>query len=137
MTEIPTWWLVVSALYFLFGTGAMLAMILLMAKLIKVVADIQPQIKATAERVEEVSRKVDALADSVKHTVDDVGGRARGIMGTLEGVVGKVGKVPWIGNVLVALKVAKAVMDVVQAQKTTRGAQPKPETPAKALPKPK
>jgi hypothetical protein len=129
MTEIPAWWLVVSALFFVFGTCAMVAMIVLLGKLFKVVEDIQPQIKATAERVEQVSKKVDELADSMKHTVDDVGNRARGIVGTIEGVVNKLNYAPWMANVFTALKVLRAVQEMwIAQQKAPKG--------QKALPKP-
>src|SRR5579862_225159 len=116
MTEIPTWWLVVSALFFFFGFIAMVATIGLLIKLYKVVSEIQPQIKATAERVEQVSKKVDEVADAVKKTVEDVGGRARGIVGTIEGVVGKLVYAPWMANVLSALKLMRAVQDMWIAQ---------------------
>src|SRR5580658_9348966 len=136
MTEIPTWWLVVSALYFLFGAIAMVATVGLLLKLYKVVAEIQPQIKATADRVEEISKKVDEVAASVKQTVDDVGGRARGIVGTLEGVVGKLTYAPWMANVFTALKVLRAVQEMwIAQQRTQKGPKALPSPPANSKPK--
>ena len=129
MTEIPTWWLIVSALFFLLGTVAMVASVVLLLKLYQVVSEIQPQIKATAERVEQVSKKVDELAESVKETVDDVGGRARGIVGTVEGMVSKLTYAPWMANVFTALKVLRALQEMWNAQQR---AQKGP----KALPRP-
>lgn len=123
MTEIPMWWLVVSAAFFVLGALAMCAVIVLLLKLVKVVTDIQPRIKATAEKVEQVSQKVDDVADTVKEmsvtirgTVDDVSTRAKGIVGKVEAVVGRLNVAPWVGNILTALKVAKAVQEMVQAQ---------------------
>ena len=129
MTQIPDWWLWVSAAFFLFGAIAMVATVFLLLKLYKVVADIQPQIKATALRVEEVSKKVDEVAESVKQTVDDVGGRARGIVGTVEGVVSKLAYAPWMSNGFTALKVMRALQEMwIAQQKAAKG--------PKALPKP-
>jgi tetrahydromethanopterin S-methyltransferase subunit G len=136
MMEIPTWWLVVSALFFFFGFIAMVVTIGLLAKLYKVIAEIQPQIKATAERVEQVSKKVDEVAESVKQTVDDVGGRARGIVGTIEGVVGKLAYAPWMANVFTALKVLRALQDMwIAQQRAQKGPKALPRPAPHAKPK--
>ena len=136
MTEIPMWWLVVSALFFFFGFIAMAVMIGLLVKLYKVVAEIQPQIKATAERVEQVSKKVDEVAETVKQTVDDVGGRARGIVGTVEGVVNKLTYAPWMANVFTALKVLRAIQEMwISQQKAQKGPKALPKPAAHSKPK--
>ncbi|MHB8635448.1 MAG: WXG100 family type VII secretion target [Fimbriimonadaceae bacterium] len=136
MTEIPTWWLVVSALFFFFGFIAMVVAIGLLLKLYYVVSEIQPQIKATAERVEQVSKKVDEVADTVKQTVDDVGGRARGIVGTVEGVVSKLAYAPWMSNVFTALKLLRALQDMwIAQQRANKGPKALPKPAPEAKPK--
>ncbi|MFQ3586577.1 MAG: hypothetical protein SNJ74_02005 [Fimbriimonadaceae bacterium] len=87
MTEIPTIWLWVSGLFFLFGTIAYGVAIVVAVRALKAVQELQPTVKRLTDRVESIGQKVDTLADSARTTVDDVGGRARLVAKNLEGVV--------------------------------------------------
>jgi hypothetical protein len=140
MTEIPAWWLVVSAFYFIFGTAAMIAMIIVLVKVVQILKEITPQIKATAERVEQVATRVEEVSETVRATVEEMGRRARGIAGPAEGLVKNASKVvaaqsPWIVGVVTAIRIWRAIQEYrIKGQPKTNG-EANPST-VKSLPKP-
>jgi methyl-accepting chemotaxis protein len=134
MTEIPSWWLGVSGVFFVLGTVAMIACVIGLIKVLQMLNEISPQVKATAQRVEEVATRVEEVAETVKTTVTEMSGRARNIAGAAEGIVNRTANVvanqsPWIVGVMTAIRLFKAVQEM-RGQRSHNGAS------TKALPKP-
>ena len=132
MTEIPNWWLGISAGFFVLGTIAFIATTVVLVYVLKAIKEIQPQIIATTKRIENVAERVEEVSNSVKVTVDELSAKAKGIATTTEGAVGKVATAaaansPWIAG-------AMTVFKLYQAYQAVRGA--KQAKAAKALPSP-
>lgn len=86
MSEIPTWWLVVSGVFFLVALVAAGVLANLLLQLTRVLKDIEPKIVALTERVDSIGQKVesiavkvDGMASSAKTSVEIVGSKAQGI----------------------------------------------------------
>jgi uncharacterized protein YoxC len=94
--QIPLPWLIVSGVFFVLGSVAYITMVIVMLKMMKSVQEIQPQIKGVANRVEEISKKVDDMATSAKATTDSISGKAKHVAESFEMValsgVEKLGK---------------------------------------------
>lgn len=132
MTEIPTIWLWVSGLFFLFGTIAYLVIVAVAVKALKAVQDLQPTVKRLADRVESIGQKVDGLAESARTTVDDVGGRARLVAQNLESVVSL--SVRRLGSLSQLLMTAGALLKLYQQVSAAKKSRSKPAS-SKALDK--
>lgn len=82
--EVPTWWLVISAIFFAAGIvlyGVLAYAVLILAKQMR---ELQPQVKSIMHRVDEVSSKVDSISTNVKETVSSIGNRANSLVGSVE-----------------------------------------------------
>lgn len=82
--EIPTWWLVISAIFFAAGIALYLVLAYAVLMLAKQVRELQPQVKSIMHRVDEVSSKVDSISTHVKDTVSSIGNRANNLVGSVE-----------------------------------------------------
>jgi hypothetical protein len=121
MSEIPTWWLVLSGVFFFLNAVLFVALAYAATQLVKFLKDVSPRVaaleKSTQElivKVQGVAEKVDEVATSVKQTVENVGGRARGVVGSAEIVASVATKQfekysPIVTGVLTAVKVIRAV----------------------------
>jgi predicted PurR-regulated permease PerM len=101
VTEIPTWWLILSGIFFALVALLFLVLCMLVGKLITVVAKLEPQVsslitkvdelvpavKGLVEKVDHLTVKVEAVADSTKLTIDKVGGNARSIASAADTIV--------------------------------------------------
>ncbi len=139
MTEVvPPWWLIVSAIFFVLATVAMIGIVVALIKVLQMLGEIMPQVKATAVRVEEVATRVEEVSETVKKTVEDLSSRARGIATTTEGMVNKTAGVvasqsPWIVGVVTAIKLYKAFQEMRETKATSQATNP---TPKSGHPKP-
>jgi uncharacterized protein YoxC len=89
--EIPIWWLILSAAFFVVNLVFFVGLILALQKVMKALETLTPkvnelttQVSALIVKVDRVTDKVEEVADSVKVTVDSVGGRARGVAGSVD-----------------------------------------------------
>lgn len=81
MNELPTWWLMLSALAFIVNAAAFLALAFGVLRLATVVKELQPRLNAIAERVDALTVKVDAIAGDVKEFTE----KAKGTMASVGG----------------------------------------------------
>lgn len=87
MTEIPTWWLILSGLFFFMNLVLFAALAFAAVKLVGILKQLTPKIVAIEGQVSDIAKKVQELTASIKETVDNVGGKAKGVVGGAEGVV--------------------------------------------------
>ena len=87
MTEIPTWWLLVSGIAFAFSAllniGLIIGGIIAWGTISPLLTQAQTQIKSLGD-------KGNQIAEKAKDTVDIVHDRATGILGTAEEASGRV-----------------------------------------------
>jgi hypothetical protein len=118
MTEIPTWWLVISALFFLFGTLAMIACMVLLSKLTQLVMELKPKVLETAERVEKVSERVEEVATTVNRVVQDLAPRVTTVAHATQGILSR--SAPVVTGLLTAIKIIHAARDFLNKRAAHR-----------------
>jgi len=84
MTEIPTWWLVLSAVFFGLNILLLIGWIVALTKIVGVVKALQPKISDLTTKVEGIAEKVNDLTTHTRETVENVGGRAKSVVGSVE-----------------------------------------------------
>jgi hypothetical protein len=137
MTEIPTWWLVVSAIFFVVNILFFVALGVAVFKMVQVVQGITPKVAAISARVDQIGHKVEELTTSVKETADTLGGRAKSVAGSVDLIAHSASRQfekysPVIVGVLTTLKLLKAVQEYRRghdvAEATTQAATEPKET---------
>ena len=78
--EIPMWWLVITAIFAIAGTLALVALAFVILRLVSMIQEMQPKIHAISDKVEQISVRVESIAGKV----EDITGSAKG---TIEGVM--------------------------------------------------
>ena len=86
MTTIPTWWLVLSGLFFFANMVLFVALAWAAVKLIGILKDIVPKVVAIEKQVQDLVKKVQDLTANVQETVKSLGGKATATVGSIEGV---------------------------------------------------
>ncbi|RYG22622.1 hypothetical protein EON82_16550 [bacterium] len=114
MTTIPTWWLILSAIFFVANIFLYIALGLAALKLASVVKDLSPRIVAIEKQIQELVKKVSELATNLNHTVSSVGGRAKGVVGSAEGIAQSASRQferfsPFVVGALTAIRLVKAL----------------------------
>lgn len=91
MQEVPTWWLAISAIFFIINTLFFVALIVVVIKLMPVlqqmtqkIGDLTTKVEKVAEKVEEVATHLGEVAGHLGETVGNVGQKATGILGSIE-----------------------------------------------------
>lgn len=86
MVEIPTWWLVLSGIFFV-GTLPVLAItFVIVLKLLEAIKELMPKVDRLADRVESIAAKVDNIADDVQVTVKRVGEKTTLVASSAEAI---------------------------------------------------
>ncbi|MBX7131884.1 MAG: hypothetical protein K1X67_04305 [Fimbriimonadaceae bacterium] len=80
--EIPTWWLVVSAVFFVLGSLLLIVLIAVAIYVAQKISALFQKVNSLSQRVETVSGKVEDLVASAK----EVTLQARGVTSTLGGI---------------------------------------------------
>jgi hypothetical protein len=135
MNEVPMWWLVLSAVFFVLNSILIFALIYLIVELVKFLRGVQPKLVSLTEKVEAIGSRVEELATSVRTTSENLGGRAKSIAGSVDLVAHSASKQferfsPLIIGVLTALRLMKAVQEyrrgkTVAAATTQAATEPK------------
>ncbi|HLO97552.1 MAG TPA: hypothetical protein VK171_03055 [Fimbriimonas sp.] len=73
MVEIPTWWLVLSGIFFVASLAVLAVTFIMVIKLLEALKELKPKIDRLSDRVDAISMKVDNIADDVQSTVKRVG----------------------------------------------------------------
>ena len=117
MSEIPTWWLVVTGIAgicLMLFFGAMCFLLVIVSKQVaglnEKVNDLIPQVKSLVEKVNEI-------ASSTKSTVDNVGGHAKGIATSVDQISTIFAQrfeqfAPILGLLFTGAKVLKLIREV-------------------------
>jgi uncharacterized protein YoxC len=82
MNEIPSYWFVMSAIFYGFGILMFLALIFLAFKMVQFLNNIQPSIANIATKVEGVTQTVESLS----HKVEGITTKVEGIADTVKGI---------------------------------------------------
>ena len=127
--EIPSWWFFVTAFAAIIIMITFVVLCTGVFKILKMIADLEPQVKSLLEKVHDLIAKVDVLAtkvdrmaDSAQESVSVVGHRAQGIASSLESFTSSTASklqalAPLIG-------VAMAGMRLFSFYKASRGKKP-------------
>lgn len=82
--EIPTWWLVLSGIFFVASLAVLVVTFVMVLKLLEVIKQLQPKVDRLTDRVEAISVKVDHIATSVQSTVERVGEKTTNVASSAE-----------------------------------------------------
>jgi hypothetical protein len=131
MTEIPAWWLYVSAAFFIVNILFFVGLVFALFKLVQIVGGLTPKVNAIATRVDAIGHKVEELTTSVKETAESLGGRAKSVAGSVDLIAHSASRQfekysPVIVGILTTLKLLKAVQEYRRghdiAEATTKAA---------------
>ena len=86
MTSVPTWWLVLSGIFFFMNIVLFGALAYAAVRLVGILKTLTPKLAAIEAQVSDVVKKVQDLTKSLQETATNVGGKARGVVGSVEGV---------------------------------------------------
>ncbi len=67
--QIPSWWLILSGLFFFINAVFFCVLIFAMIKLLEVAKELKPKIDRISDRVDSISEKVDGIASDVQGRV--------------------------------------------------------------------
>ena len=71
--EIPSWWLVVSGLFFVINAVFFVVLIFGLMKVLELSKELKPKVDRISDRLDSISAKVDDIATNVQSTVKNVG----------------------------------------------------------------
>jgi len=129
MSEIPSWWLVVSALFFLVNIAALVGQMALGYRALQTLQEMKPKVEElsvkankTMDDVQRLTARMDSLATSLKGTADIVGVRARKVSDSVENLSGEATTqfsrlAPMIGTAMTILKVVQAYREFRSARR--------------------
>ena len=72
MVQIPSWWLILSGLFFFINAIFFCVLIFSMIKLLEVAKELKPKIDRISDRVDSISEKVDGIATDVQGRVHEL-----------------------------------------------------------------
>jgi uncharacterized protein YoxC len=120
MNDVPAWmittWFWLSSIFFLLGIIVLVGIFVAGLKVLQMLTELKPKIDALDQNVQGLLVKVHSVADrveeltvSVKATVDNVGGRARGVAGSAELVAQVASRQferfsPWLIGTITAMR---------------------------------
>ena len=132
MTEIPTWWLVLSGVFFFLNTLLFIAGICVAIYAIKFMKELSPKIASLEQSIQQLIAKVHAVAERVEEvaahvrdTVSNVGGKAKHVAGSAELVASSASRQferisPIVTGVMTAVKIIRAVQNLRAARSQKR-----------------
>lgn len=121
MKELPEWWLTASGTFFVLGSAAMIVVVVVLAYLVKVVADLRHAVLGLANRVEKLTDKVDGIAEQVKTVTTEVGTRTTGIVRMVDEMAAPaLNVVEKFAPVLMGIAVVGRIISLFTSRKRTR-----------------
>lgn len=130
MTEIPPFWLWVSGAFFLLGALFFLTLIIAMVLLVIKVNQLAPQVQETIKKVngltaqvQDISQKVGQIATNLNSTVTEVGGRAKGVVGSVELVTQSASRQferfsPFVVGAVTAIRLVRSLAEMRKKEDT-------------------
>lgn len=85
MNEIPEWWLALTGVFFAFGIVYCITGVVVLVMIARAFGDVGRKVQDSKERI-------DALATTVKGSVEQVGGHAENIAARLDDATGRLGQ---------------------------------------------
>ena len=109
MSQIPTWWLVLSTIIFVANAILILALAVAVFKVAALVQDLKPKIEGLVTKVDGITTRVDGLTASLQSTVQRVGQRAEGVSGAASSMAMTTSRVfekyaPFLGIAIAGFK---------------------------------
>lgn len=121
MSEIPTWWLAVSAVFFVVNVVMMIAIVYLAVHLVKILQGLQPKIETISTRVDAIGQRVEEVATSTQATLASLGGRAQSVATSVDTIAHVASRQferfsPYLVGALTAIRLVKALAEVKQGR---------------------
>lgn len=123
---VPTWWLVLSGLFFFMNIVLFAALAFAAVKLVGILKELTPKIVAIEKQVQDLVKKVQDLTASLQQTVSELGGKAKGVAGSAEGIVQSASRQferysPFVIGSLTAIRLVSALSQARKSglEKTT------------------
>lgn len=79
MNPLPTWWVVLSGLFFLVNILFFAALTYALFRLLEIARGVEPKVAQVLTRVDSIGGKLDDLTATVKDVAEKVGRRAEGV----------------------------------------------------------
>lgn len=125
MESLPTWWLVLTAIFAIAGTVAFVALVYLVVQLIKRMQEMQPKIDSIGDkierisvRVENIATRVEGMTGSAKDTVDSISGGAQALINSLTRIGNRFEEgISKFAPLLIGVKVASSVYQAFAGRK--------------------
>jgi len=116
MTEIPMWWLIFSAIFFVLQSILVFCLIYFVIRLMGTIREITPKVVAISEKVHEIGIKVEDLTTNVKQTMETLGTRAKSVAGSADLIAHTAARSferfsPAVVAILSGLKILRAVQE--------------------------
>lgn len=116
-TGLATWWLIISMVFFLFGIGVLITLLVVMLKLVKMVQELRPKIETLTTRVDSIGKNLEELTAHVKVTAESVGGKAQSVATSVDSIAHLAANTferfaPYIGGALAAMKLFSGFMQM-------------------------
>lgn len=73
VVAFPSWWLILSGLFFVVNAAFFVVLIVVLLKVLEVNKELKPKVDRISDRLDSISEKVDDIASSVQSTVKNVG----------------------------------------------------------------
>ncbi|RYG47917.1 hypothetical protein EON79_06000 [bacterium] len=131
MTEIPLWWLIVSAAFFAVNLLFFVVMAVVLLKLLGIVQALQPKVaeltgtvQGLVTTVQGVAHKVEELTATVKNRADGVGSKAQEVVGSTGMIMNTASRqferfAPFITGALTAMRLVKALNEMRKGRSAT------------------
>lgn len=118
---VPTWWLVLSGLFFFMNIVLFAALAYAAIKLVGILKDLTPRVVAIEKQIQDLIKKVQDLTANVQQTVSELSGRAKGVVGSAEGVAQSASRQferysPFVIGSLTAIRLVSALNQVRQGR---------------------
>lgn len=125
---IPTWWLILSAIFFCLQSLLVLCLIGAVVYAIKLIKELQPKIAAVSDKVHDIGEKVEDLTVNVKETMATLGGKAKSVAGSADIIAHTASRTfekysPIVAGIVSALRVLRAVQQL-RAKKSGQASVP-------------
>ena len=84
MNEMPMWWLILSAAFFVMGAVLFVAVLIALVSLRKAIGEAVPALLRSVERVEKATERLESAAIAAQKSVSHVGLKARNVADGIE-----------------------------------------------------
>ncbi|MGV3616387.1 MAG: hypothetical protein ACO1SV_13740 [Fimbriimonas sp.] len=124
MNNFPTWWIWASGIFFVVNLLFFVALTLVLFRLATLMKELSPKVNELSTRVnglvtqvEQVAKKVEEVASNLATTTAELGGRAKGVVGSVELVAQSASRQferfsPFVVGAMTAMRLVRALSDI-------------------------